>query len=237
MLDNAGPDVSRPFIPDYICLETHRGKGRTGRSAVLPKTFLFREGERAGSLYRVEEGCVALSQLLADGRRQIIDILGPGRLFGMSALAVHLASAEMLSHGLIERLDETHVDPAEIGANLRLMLGRSQFHATLLGRKTASEKVASAILDLSGQFVRRAAMRRSLRTTFTLFLTRADLADWLGLTVETVSRCLNSLKRAGILDFRHPEIITICNQKALADMAGAIGHFSLAANAIQGLRA
>ncbi len=237
MLDHTGPDVSRPFMPEFIHLDSHRGKSGNGRSAVLPKTFLFREGERAGTLYRVEEGCVALSQLLADGRRQIIDILGPGRLFGMSPLAIHLATAEMLSHGLIERVDETQVDPVEIGANLRLMLGRSQFQATLLGRKTASEKVASAILDLSSQFARRPSLRRSLRTTFTLFLTRADLADWLGLTVETVSRCLNSLKRAGILDFRHPEIITICNQKALAEIAGTVGHFSLAENAIQGLRA
>ncbi|WP_280772348.1 helix-turn-helix domain-containing protein [Rhizobium sp. SG_E_25_P2] len=103
-----------------------------------------------------------------------------------------------------------------------MLLARMQAHALLLGRKTAAERVATAVLDLARQFAPAERASRQTRPTFILYPTRADLADWLGLTIETISRTLNSFKRMGLIGFDRPERITILNQIALERTAG--GH-------------
>lgn len=217
-----GPEFSRAIPPEFAFNPAFTANRAAAGAYILPHTVLFREGERVRGAYRLTEGCIVLAQLLADGRRQIVDVLGPGRLFGMALTPVHLHTAETLSYCLVERVG----DPADLGkeldANLHLMLRRSQAHATLLGRKTAGERVASAVLDLAAQFARPSRGRRPAKLTFNLHLTRADLADWLGLTVETVSRYLNRFKRTGLIDFRHPEIITILDRPSLMSAAGLV---------------
>ncbi len=102
------------------------------------------------------------------------------------------------------------------------MLTRSLAHATLLGRKTATERVASALIDLAAQFRRRPRNATTRRVTFTLYLTRADLADWLGLTLETVSRCLNAFKRDNVIAFDHPEVVTVKDMTALKALSDGL---------------
>lgn len=222
MLDFVGPDVSRPFVPDFTLTPTFRTTRAPGPSVAPSRTILLREGERCGGILRLAAGCVVLSQLLRDGRRQIVDVLGPGRLFAIPVAQTNLYTAETMCISQLERLDEGAVSNEEIDRHLRAMLARAQVHATLLGRKTAAEKVASAVLDLAGQFARPSRGRKTGRVTFTLHLTRADLGDWLGLTVETVSRCLHQLKRNAVIDFRHPEIITVIDRPALIEIAGLL---------------
>lgn len=186
-------------------------------------TLLF-QGGRNRNLYRVVDGCVALSQLLDDGRRQITDVLGPGRLFGFTHDGRNIATAETLTFARIETLSAGQVDDSDQGpdvaAELKATLHRMQAHATLLGRKTATEKVATALIDLADQFAwgGRAASRNLF--SFNLYLSRADLADWLGLTVETVSRCLNRFKRDGLIDFNHPKTVRILDEQQLRTLAG-----------------
>lgn len=191
---------------------------RTGANALQlpPRSTIFLQGYGRAPQYRVVEGCVALSQSLPDGRRQIIDMVGPGRLLGIGIGERNPCSADTLSYVTLEPVLE--VDHGDIERGLEEMVLRAQAHATLLGRKTAPERVASAILDLAVQFVR---VSRSKRGTicFNLYPTRGELADWLGLTVETVSRCFTKLKRAGLIDFRHPEIVTLLQPAALAEIA------------------
>ena len=181
-----------------------------------PRSSIFLQGYGRAPQYRVVEGCVALSQSLSDGRRQIIDMVGPGRLLGIGIGERNPCSADTLSYVTLEPVVE--VAHADLERGLEEMVVRAQAHATLLGRKTAPERVASAILDLAVQFVR---VSRSKRGTicFNLYPTRGELADWLGLTVETVSRCFTKLKRAGLIDFRHPEIVTLLQPAALAEIA------------------
>lgn len=219
MLDFTAPDASRPFAPEFSFPPTHRRHETRGQSFAAPHVMIFAEGSLSGAMYRLLEGCVALSQLLPDGRRQIIDIIGPGRLFGIPVMASNSCSAETLTYSYLQRIDDTADGQAGIDRDIRMMLHRAQLLATLLGRKTAAEKVATAVLDLAGQFARPSKAARQTSTTFTLYLTRADLADWLGLTVETVSRCLNRFKRAGIIDFSHPEIVTITDEQSLRHLA------------------
>lgn len=186
-------------------------------------TLLF-QGGRNRNLYRVVDGCVALSQLLDDGRRQITDVLGPGRLFGFTHDGRNIATAETLTFARIETLSAGPLDDgdhaADVAAELKATLHRMQAHATLLGRKTATEKVATALINLADQFAWRGRAPSRNLFSFNLYLSRADLADWLGLTVETVSRCLNRFKRDGLIDFDHPKTVRILDEQQLRAMAG-----------------
>lgn len=182
------------------------------RSLALQGTF------RAGN-FRIQQGCIALHQSLGDGRRQILDILGPGRLLGPDLMGAPACSAEPMTSTSIETLPAGPGTDADVLLALRLMLKRAQAHATLLGRKTAAEKVASALIDLAAQFAGPRQPTKRQAITFRLYLTRADLADWLGLTLETVSRTLNAFKRGRVINFRHADIVTITDATALAALA------------------
>ncbi|NUS70775.1 MAG: helix-turn-helix domain-containing protein [Ensifer adhaerens] len=195
----------------------------TSRSRVVGENLtLLYEGGRNRALYRVVDGCVVLSQLLDDGRRQITDVLGPGRLFGFTIDGRNIATAETLSIARIEPLGDADLNATNpaVASELKTTLHRMQIHATLLGRKTASEKVASALVELSRLFNRTGRNGAPARLCFHLHLTRADLADWLGLTVETVSRCLNRFKREGLIDFSHPKTMRVLDPERLEATAG-----------------
>lgn len=193
------------------------------RMADLPTSTLLLKPREAlplgtgqGELFfRLTDGCIALSRYLPDGRRQICDIIGPGRMFGFAVLGEGQCIAESLTYSTIERHGRRTAWaslPDEVGR----MLNRQQAHAVLLGRKTAAEKVASALIDLAAQFGR----RRGSRPSFPLYPTRGDLADWLGLTLETVSRCLHRLKRERLIEFTRPEHIRILDLDGLDRLTG-----------------
>lgn len=213
----AAPIVAPPLAP------LPRPPRLPARSRVVGENFtLLFEGGRNRSLFRVLDGCIVLSQLLDDGRRQITDVLGPGRLFGFTVDGRNIATAETLSIARIESLGdaELHATNPAIASELKTTLHRLQAHATLLGRKTAAEKVASALVELSRLFNRSGRNAVPARLSFHLHLTRADLADWLGLTVETVSRCLNRFKREGLIDFSHPKAMRLLDPERLEAAAG-----------------
>ena len=186
------------------------------RDFVPPGTVLFQQCHPTVPQFRLSEGCIALSQTLADGRRQIVDIVGPGALVGIVLGDKNRMTAETLSYCHIERQHGDDVDKtySAICAAMR----RIEAHTVLLGRKTAPERVASAILDLSERFSRPQRAHFESRV-FNLYLGRGDLADWLGLSLETVSRCFTRFKRAGLIDFDEPEIVTLLNTPALQAIA------------------
>lgn len=206
---------ARALPPHLLSDKTGRRHGANALH-LPPRSTVFLQGYGRAPQYRVLDGCVALSQSLPDGRRQIIDMVGPGRLLGIGVGEHNRCSADTLSYVTLEPVGE--VDHRDLEQALEEMVLRAQAHATLLGRKTAPERVASAILDLAGQFVRPSRSKRET-ICFNLHPTRGELADWLGLTVETVSRCFTRLKRAGLIEFRHPEIVTLLQPQALADIA------------------
>lgn len=185
---------------------------------IAARTPIIFHGATRPSGLRIVDGCIALFQELADGRRLILDILGPGGDVSAELLDLRQCQAITLTSTQVETIENSH-EPSSLEVALRHMLCRAQAHALLLGRKTAVERVASAILDLAAQFACRRRNAVGSRTTFTLFLTRADLADWLGLTLETVSRCFGVLKRSKLIAFDQPERITIRNRAALETIA------------------
>lgn len=183
-----------------------------------PDQALAEENDKT-RYYRILDGCVATYHLLSDERRQITDILGPGRILvrfaGRENRQATLQAARALTYSQVEMLDPA-ADPALAAQSALDALERLSLHAMHLGRMNALEKVAHALIDLAAQFPRKT---RNSRPAFTLYLTRADMADWLGLTVETVSRTINQLKRAGIIDYVHAEVVTLIKPERLADIA------------------
>ncbi|MDQ0420240.1 CRP/FNR family transcriptional regulator [Peteryoungia aggregata LMG 23059] len=206
-----------PFSPVPPTLSQPRANTLAG-PLLPPRTVVFLEGLARSPQYRVVDGCVATAQTLADGRRQIIDLVGPGRLIGLGFGDHNRYSAETLGFTRLEAVHETMAE-GERETALGEMLARSQALVMLLGRKTAPERVASAVLDLAAQFGRPARSKRRGAVTFHLYPTRGDLADWLGLTVETVSRCFTRLKKAGLIDIQHGDLITLLEPQQLAGVA------------------
>lgn len=166
--------------------------------------------------YRIIDGCAASYHLLDENRRQITDILGPGRILVRLPKGQNAQVAKALTYSQVEMLDPSEAS-ALAGQSMLEALERLSRHAVNLGRMNALEKIAHALIDLAAQFPRKT---RNSRPSFTLYLTRADLADWLGLTVETVSRTLNQLKRAGIIDYVQAQVVTLLRPERLRDIAG-----------------
>lgn len=220
MLDISTPTVVAHALPPvFHAFPKMRALPEPQRSRLIsPGTTIYAEGTARAPLYKLLDGCVTLTQSLGAGRRQILDVIGPGRLFGLAHGTVNHCSAEARAYSEIEPVGHG-MARVDIEQALLETLRRAQGHATLLGRKTAMEKVATAVVDLARQFERPCGKERRRTITFSLHLTRADLGDWLGLTVETVSRYLNQLKRDGIIDFSHPEIVSILDPRKLNALA------------------
>ncbi|MGD9880421.1 MAG: helix-turn-helix domain-containing protein [Reyranella sp.] len=161
---------------------------------------LFAEGEPAEYFYRIVSGTVRTCKLLSDGRRQIDAFHLPGDIFGIEACAEHRFSAEAVGDATVmayrrsslDRLTREHAAFGEqVLSSMLRNLQRAQDHMLLLGRKNAKEKIASFLLDL--------AQRLHERDHLELPMQRNDIADHLGLTIETVSRTLTEFARSGLI--------------------------------------
>ena len=161
---------------------------------------IFGEGEEADFVYRVITGAVRTCKLLSDGRRQIDAFHLPGDLFGFGSEARHRLTAEAVADTTVllfrrRQIEETasrNVDAAYQLWDLTMQsLAHAQDHMILLGRRTALERVAAFILLMDGRIGRAGQLD--------LVMPRRDIADYLGLTLETVSRALSQLQAEGIL--------------------------------------
>jgi CRP-like cAMP-binding protein len=174
------------------------------------------EGDESRAVYLLLEGAVMLSKLLPDGRRQIIELLGPGDLFGFSTTARSDVSAETLRPARLVAYDRRTVATsttlqALIAERMNAQLCGLHDHAMLLGRKSAVERVATFLMRM---VPRRGGMgcagpgAAADRVPVKVPLTRQEIADYLGLTLETVSRAFSLLKRQGLLVYgRHDEVM------------------------------
>lgn len=185
---------------------------------------LFCEGDDADFLYEVVEGVMCNYRILMDGRRQIISFAYPGDLIGLgqadsyrySCEAVCGAKVRSISKGALMRDAQGHAD---IGHRLLEIataeLASMQEHQLLLGRKSAVEKLASFLLVLA----RKAADEDALEARFKLPMTRTDIADYLGLTIETVSRNMSKLKISGVIDLPQTTTVRVRDMNKLKELA------------------
>jgi len=188
----------------------------------------IREGEPAEHFFNVTAGCAKLFKLLADGRRQITGFAGVGTFLGLAVSATYAFSAEALEPMRVCRFSRSKLRallddfPAmeqrllEVASN---ELVAAQEQMLLLGRKTARERIASFLIaraTLPGNCL---ASEPQFAEIITLPMTRADIADYLGLTIETVSRSLTRFKTEGLIEIPAAGEIRICNRAALTQMA------------------
>jgi CRP/FNR family nitrogen fixation transcriptional regulator len=182
-----------------------------------PGQEIYAAGEQGGSWYKVVRGTVRICKFLADGRRHIAEFCFAGDSFGFegaglrgfSAEAVGEVSVIRFSNAATERLA---ADGPELARHLREVmlkgLAMAQTQLMRLGRMTACERVVSFLIEL--------AERQDSGTRIELAMSRCDLADHLGLTIETVCRVLADLKRRRLIALSNAHWIELLDRDALA---------------------
>ncbi|MFO1151762.1 MAG: Crp/Fnr family transcriptional regulator [Alsobacter sp.] len=192
------------------------------------RAMVIDEGDEARSIYLIIEGAVMLSKLLPDGRRQIIELLGPGDVFGITSTAVHDVCAETLSPVRVvvydrRKVDETPALQQLVSERMRAQICHLHDHAVLLGRKSALERVATFLMRLvpGRGGIDCIGPGKSTAAHVRVPLTRQEIADYLGLTLETVSRAFSQLKRDGFLSYGRNDEVTITNVCRLCHVTGA----------------
>lgn len=206
------------FLRGIPTARTNAEAPALGSTRVVAKDEqIFAEGDRAAYFYKVVSGAVRTAKLLSDGRRQIDAFHLPGDIFGIESGEEHRFSAEALGPAIIIMYRRCSLDilassatafAHQIVAAMMRSLGRAQDHMLLLGRKNAMEKIATFLLDM--------ADRVAEDDHVDLPMSRTDIADHLGLTIETVSRSLTQLERQGIIELpAHRRTIVLRNKAAL----------------------
>jgi CRP/FNR family transcriptional regulator, nitrogen fixation regulation protein len=183
---------------------------------------IYAEGDNAGCWYKVVSGTVRISKLLADGRRYVAEFCFAGDCFGLDNTGERPFSAEAVSDAVVMRLPR-HASEQLIDANpalarlLRETMMRDLANAygrmLLLGRMTAAERVAAFLIEMFERCDR--AKRLDLP------MSRNDIADYLGLTIETVCRVLSGFKRDGMITIPNAHSIELTDREALETAAEA----------------
>lgn len=181
--------------------------------------YLYYEGDDVDWLYQVKSGVLRLTRLLSDGRRQVIAFGYPGDIIGFPATDVHHTDCEALTEARLQpfrrsALESGDTDPklhkALLAATLNEISGM-QDHFMMLGRKSAGEKLASFLCVL----IERVGTDLGAYRSVLLPMSRSDIADFLGLTTETVSRTFTQLRKSKIIAIDNIHTIIIQRPTAL----------------------
>lgn len=178
----------------------------------LAGSEIYAQGEQAGELYEIEFGAVRIHRLLADGRRQVIAFHLAGETFGFEAGNTRTFFAEAIIATGIRPLGAAASNlgtPELMALALRGML-KAQEHLLVIGRQCARERVAAFLLDM--------AERQGDDGMIELPMPRIDIADYLGLTIETVSRTFAKLRAQGVIELRGTRTVTLTKRDLLIDL-------------------
>jgi CRP-like cAMP-binding protein len=186
--------------------------------AVRRDESLFRPGDIAESYFKVLKGAMRSCRVLADGRRHISEFFLPGDFIGLDAPKIYAFAAEAIVATTLIRYSRSKVEALAAGEPrisqsmveiMRIGLAAARERMLLLGHMTAIERIASFLLDLAE---RRDDGRISLP------MTRTDIGDYLGLTMETVSRTFSQLKSGGIITQHGMHELAIVKPAALVEL-------------------
>ena len=188
---------------------------------------IFFEGETATHVYNLISGAVRLSKLLSDGRRQIAGFLFPGDFLGITMEDEHAFTAEAIipskfcqfSRARFDTFIDTHPHlERRLYAIAAHELAAARQQVVLLGRKTAAERVASFLLMLDAR--RSPSCRGAVPDDdITLPMSRSDIADYLGLRIETISRELSVLKASRLIRLTSVQSVRVVDRDRLVQLA------------------
>lgn len=213
------PTLNSPFGAGQHHAETRRGSF-VSFSPDQPHQVVFydaneeiyAQGEQATALYQVEFGAVRLYRLLADGRRQISAFHVAGEVFGFEADGQHHFFAEAVGHAGIRvfRQPAGEANWRQTLAAALAALVRAQEHLLVIGRQNAAERVAAFLLDMME--------RQNSAGAVQLPMSRTDIGDYLGLTIETVSRTFSKFRSRGLVRLVNTRTVEIRDVAALRAM-------------------
>jgi CRP/FNR family nitrogen fixation transcriptional regulator len=212
------PEIRRRRLPPVVHASMGPIEMMGAVMAFARNGEIYGEGEATDYVYKLVSGAVRTSKVLADGRRQIGAFYLPGDVFGLEFGEEHAFSAEAITEskvvvvkrGALLALAARDIDVArELWTLTGRELARAQDHLLLLV-KTAHERVAGFLLEM--------AARRPGGDAVELPMTRQDIADYLGLTIETVSRTLTSLENEDTIELPNSRRIVLRNRPALREM-------------------
>ena len=205
--------------PEQFC-------GFTGHAGLIATEFtyskdeeIYGEDEPAEYVYQVIRGAVRTYKMLCDGRRQIGAFHLPGDVFGLEVGASHRLAAEAIVDTTVRLVRRRSLEQAA-ATNVRVShklwtmtageLRHAEEHMMLLGRKNAIERVASFLLEMD--------RRLAVAGMMALPMCRRDIGDYLGLTLETVSRALSQLNDEGVLGFSGARQIVLRDRQRLRNL-------------------
>jgi CRP/FNR family transcriptional regulator, nitrogen fixation regulation protein len=177
---------------------------------------IYAEGGESGCWYKVVSGTVRICKLLADGRRHIAEFCFAGDCFGVDGGSERRYAAEAVNDVIVmhfrrtateQLVDQNPMVARVLRDEMLRDLASAHGRTLLLGRMTAPERVAAFLLEMFE--------RRERAKALDLPMSRIDIADYLGLTVETVCRTLSTFRRDGIIAVPNPHRIELLDRAAL----------------------
>jgi CRP/FNR family transcriptional regulator len=198
--------------------------GESERLQLAARAAVFHQGDPARYVYTLTDGVARLIRVLPDGRQAAIGFRFAGDILGYSPSEEHAFGAEMLTPGTVCRIDRRRLEqlfrryPAMERRFLDLCvkeLAESQDHILALGRFSAEERVAAFLVSL----VEAQERRGRAGPVFDLPATRADIGEFLGLTLETVSRAISLFRKRGWIRLHRHGGIELVNRAALVALA------------------
>ncbi|CAN7471058.1 transcriptional regulator FixK [Caulobacter sp. LjRoot300] len=189
------------------------------RQTYGPGETIFDEGRPADRIYQLISGALHTSRILRDGRRQIEAFHFAGDVFGLESGQTYRAAAQTLGPAQVRVMPRPALEAlaSQSGDVARRLLElttdslrRCQDHVLMLGRRTACERVAALLLDL--------AERTGAEALLDVPMTRQDMADYLGLTIETVSRTFTQFQHDGLIALPTTRKVLLRDRAALEAM-------------------
>jgi CRP/FNR family nitrogen fixation transcriptional regulator len=215
---SAKPPCPAPTLDPFVTMMSLASLGTT-TFRYQKEEEIFGENEPADYIYQVVRGAVRTYKLLSDGRRQIGSFHLAGDIFGLEYGLDHRVTAEalcatevrLIQRRSLENAAKVNVQVARILWNVTSAeLRHAEDHMLLLGCKTAMERVATFLLEMDH--------RLAAASMLALPMCRRDIGDYLGLTLETLSRALSQLHDQGVLDFSGARQIVIKKRQWLRDI-------------------
>ena len=218
VLRNKFVPAPEPIVDQFGAITGHIGLIASD-STYTRDEEIFGEREPAEYVYQVLSGAVRTYKMLSDGRRQIAAFHLPGDVFGLESRSTHRLTAEAIVDTTVRLVKRSSLEKAA-GVDLSVArklwtitsaeLKHAEDHMLLLGKKSAMEKVATFLLEMDG--------RLAVAGMMALPMCRRDIADYLGLTLETVSRALSQLQAKGVLGLSGARQIQLRNRRHLRNI-------------------